>query len=268
MTARAPSIGVALAGRQVMVTRPAAQSTPLARGIEAEGGQVLLFPLLDIAPAGDDGPVRDIAGRLDGLALAVFVSANAVRHGLAALRRYGHWPDDLLAATVGRQSEQALRELGVSRVVAPRERFDSEALLGLPELSAAAVGGRRVAIFRGDGGRELLGEELARRGARVDYVSCYRRLPPPGVPEGVRQALRAGRIDAVTLTSSEALRHLPALFGDTDLARLKVVPLLVPHERIASLARDSGFLDVHLTGASDEGLLAGLKELFGHTRSP
>jgi len=57
-------------------------------------------------------------------------------------------------ATVGAGSARALHDYGVSRVIVPQQRFDSEALLALDELQN--VSGMRVAIFRGDGGRELL----------------------------------------------------------------------------------------------------------------
>ena len=70
----------------------------------------------------------------------------------------------------------ALARHGIHDVISPPLRFDSEALLELPQLTD--VNGRRVIIFRGDGGRELLGETLAARGASVEYVSCYRRGRP------------------------------------------------------------------------------------------
>jgi uroporphyrinogen-III synthase len=57
----------------------------------------------------------------------------------------------------------------------------------------------RVVVFRGDGGREELGD-AARAGRTVDYVACYRRAA--GNVQRAGRGLRAGRIDAVTITSS------------------------------------------------------------------
>ena len=45
------------------------------------------------------------------------------------------WPRTLRAATVGPASVQALARYGVSDVVAPVDRFDSEALLECPEFA-------------------------------------------------------------------------------------------------------------------------------------
>ena len=70
-----------------------------------------------------------------------------------------------------------MRRYGATEVIVPSERFDSEALLALPELETVA--GKRIAIFRGEEGRELLGDTLRARGASVEYVACYRRVQPP-----------------------------------------------------------------------------------------
>ncbi len=64
---------------------------------------------------------------------------------------------------------------GFAEVIAPQDGFDSEAVIALPEFAADAVRGRKVLIFRGDGGRELLADTLRERGASVEYVTCYRR---------------------------------------------------------------------------------------------
>jgi uroporphyrinogen-III synthase len=142
--------------------------------------------------------------------------------------------------------------------VAPRERFDSESLLALPELAGEHVGGRRVAIFRGDGGRELLAETLRARGAEVDCVSCYRRSGPAEGVAPLLAAWRTGKLDALTVSSSEGLRYLVDLLDTEGHALLQKTPVFVPHARIAENARALGLSNIILTDAADAGILAGL----------
>jgi uroporphyrinogen-III synthase len=149
-----------LAGRTVVVTRPLAQGGALADAITAAGGRPLIFPLLEIAPAADPQALADAVERLAGYALAVFISPNAVDYSLPAILDAGPWPSGLAAAAVGQGTVRALAAHGIDSCIAPRERFDSEALLALPELAGGRVAGRRIAIFRGDGGRELLADTL------------------------------------------------------------------------------------------------------------
>lgn len=246
-----------LAGRHIVVTRPTGQAVHLAEALAELGAKPVLFPVLAIEALDDPAPLLDAAIRLDGYDLAVFVSPNAVDHALGPILARRAWPAGLRAATVGRSSEQALARHGIREVIAPRDRFDSEALLELPEL--AQVAGWKVVVFRGDGGRELLGETLAQRGARVDYVTSYRRGIPRQSPEPLLKLWNDGRLDAVTATSSEGLRNLHAMVGKLGQSWLRATPLFVPHARIAGQAADLGHKQVVLTGPGDDGLVAGLR---------
>lgn len=248
MTARLP-----LAGLKIAVTRPRDQAAPLARRIEQAGGIPVLFPLLEIAAAPDTQALHGQVARLAEADLAIFISPNAVRYGMAAIRAAGvALPAALKIAAVGQGSANALRELGVSGVLAPVDRFDSEALLALPELHDVA--GKCVMILRGDGGRELLGDTLKARGARVEYVTCYLRAKP----ELAIAALLEATPDMLTVTSSEALEHLWQSADGAQRAALREAPLFVPHARIAALAQHQGWRKVHETASGDDGLLAGL----------
>ena len=241
-----------LAGLKIAVTRPRDQAAPLARRIEQAGGIPLLFPLLDIAPAADQAVLREQLARLAQFDLAIFISPNAVQYGMAAIRAAGELPQNLKIATVGQGSAKALRELGLAGVIAPTERFDSEGLLALPELQHVA--GWRVLILRGDGGRELLGDTLKARGATVEYAACYRRSKPQ---QDIAALLKAAP-DALTVTSSEALDYLWQMLDDAQRESLCGIPLFVPHQRIAELARRQGWQEVRLTDAGDDGLLSAL----------
>jgi uroporphyrinogen-III synthase len=162
--------------------------------------------------------------------------------------------------TIGKSSERELARHGIHDVISPPLRFDSEALLELPEL--IDVAGKRVIIFRGDGGRELLGDTLIARGARIDYLSCYRRGKPQTDPAPLLKLWEQGRLDAVTLTSSEGLRNFFDMVGRLGQAWLRKTPAFVPHARIAEQARVLGLFNVIPTGPGDDGLMAGLVQYF------
>lgn len=240
-----------LAGLRIVVTRPRDQAITLARRIEQAGGIPLLFPLLDIVPVSSP-ELGEQLSRLAAFDLAIFISPSAVAHGMAAIRASGEIPPGLRFATVGQGSANALRELGIGHIIAPQLRFDSEALLALPELQG--VGGWRVLIFRGNGGRELLGDTLTARGALVEYATCYRREKPE---VDVRELL-AANADAITVTSSEALEYLWNALNQEARERLAIIPLFAPHERIAANARSLGWRNVQVTAGGEEGLLSGL----------
>lgn len=250
----------ALAGRHIVVTRPAGQAAHLAEALASLGAKPVLFPVLAIFDAEDERPLLDIAARLDGFDWAAFVSPNAAEKALTSILAHRAWPPQLRAMTVGKSSEQALARFGIRDVVAPQDRFDSEALLELPEL--AEVAGRKVVIFRGDGGRELLGETLKARGATVEYVTCYRRARPALDPAPLLALWSDGALDAVTVTSSEGLRNLFDMVGKLGQAWLRKTPVFVPHQRIAEQAKALGLQEVILTGPGDAGLIDGLQRHF------
>ena len=239
-----------LAGRRILVTRPRELAQGLAGLIAGAGGEPVLYPAIEIRDAEDPAAARATLARLAQFDLAVFVSPSAVRKALELLG--APWPARLRAAALGAGTRRELEARGVASIVAPQDGADSEALLALAPLREVA--GARVLILRGAGGRELIAETLAARGARVQIVECYRRARPVGA------AVPAGTLDAVCANSGETLDNLAALLG---LARLRAAPLFVPHERVAQRARDMGFTVVEIAGPGDAQMLARLLAYFG-----
>lgn len=245
-----------LAGVGVLVTRPVRQAAGLARQLAALGATPVVWPAIVILPPADPAPLARALAHLSDYDIAVFVSANAVEFGVGDPAK---WPPTLAAFAPGPGTGEALAAVGISGARVPAEQFDSEGLLALAELQD--VRGRRAIVFRGDGGRELLGDTLRERGARVDYVACYRRAAPASGAQGVREALREGRVDAIAITSSEGLDNLLAAVGDAGGSVLARLPIFVPHPRIAEHTRARGLRAV-ATAGSDAGLVAGLLEWF------
>jgi uroporphyrinogen-III synthase len=247
----------ALDGVGVVITRPARQAAGLAREIAALGGRSLVFPAIVILPPADSAALRDVHCNLARYDIAIFVSANAVEYGVG---NPAAWPVHVLPLAPGPGTAAALAAVGIANARTPATTMDSEGLLALPEL--VDVTGKRIVIFRGDGGRELLRSALEARGAKVVQIECYRRTRPTGGAGGLIEAWRDKRIDAVTLTSSEGLDNLWAIFDDEGRAYLTGTPAFVPHPAIAEHAIGLGLRSVIVTPPADAGLLASLLEYF------
>ncbi len=248
-----------LAGIGVLVTRPARQASGFAQKLAALGANPVVFPAIVILPPENRESLERAQATLSSYDFAVFVSGNAVEYGVADPQ---HWPATLVALAPGPGTAEALAAVGISDVRIPTTTFDSSGLLALPEF--ARVAGRRVAIFRGSGGRDELGDTLRARGARVDYIECYRRARPQSGAAGLVEAFRDGRIDAVTISSSEGLDNLWAVVTGATRTAWQSCATFVPHPRIAARARELG-LDVVLTASTDAGLIAGLLEWAAHS---
>jgi uroporphyrinogen-III synthase len=245
----------------IVVTRPARQAAGLAREIAALGGRPLVFPAIVILPPVDVAALRAVQWNLARYDIAIFVSANAVEYGVGDP---AVWPARILTLVPGPGSAAALAAVGIANARVPATTMDSEGLLALPDL--LDVSGKRIVIFRGDGGRELLRTALEARGATVVQVECYRRAKPQSGAAGLIDAWREKRVDAVTLTSGEGLDNLWDILGGEGRAHLAATPAFVPHASIAERAKELGLRHVIVTPPADAGLLASLLEYFAQQR--
>jgi uroporphyrinogen-III synthase len=242
-----------LTGRGIAVTRPAAQAKKIAALIRAQGGTPILFPLLEVAPMEDYSSFDQAAARLSRCDWAIFISANAVNFGVPRVLEQGAWPVGVRCAGIGPSTVTALAGFGLDQVLVPTQRFDSEGLLALPEMHAVA--GKRVMIFRGVGGRELIAETLCARGAEVAYAECYRRRNPQTSLDELAHAWQNMELHAIIVTSSEALRNLFNLATDEAADWVRSVPVFANHPRIGELAAQRGLQAFVATDPGDEAML-------------
>lgn len=246
-----------LTGVGVLVTRPDHQAQHLCRLIEAEGGSAPKLPALDIRPTPDRPAIRAAIGPVDRFSLVIFISANAVRFGgeLLGQRR------DLKVAAIGKATALALNVAGHRVSVIPRGGSDSEALLASPELRH--MSGQRVLIVRGRGGRELLGETLAERGAEVVYAEVYERQPAHPSPEKlaeIEELWRHGGIDVYTATSSELLDAFVGVVTPRCRGLMDSTALLTGASRVREHAASLGLGSpvILAAGPDDESLVQAL----------
>ena len=194
-SSKAPQNAV-LGNHCVLVTRPEQQQAELIAALEAWGAQTIPLPLLSISPPSEGAPAAKLRRSLLELDLfdsLLFVSTNAVRAGVASIEDY--WPQfpvGLHILAIGPSTAALARELLGCDVAVAAGGSSSEELLASGLLGD--LKGKRVGIFRGEGGRDALAEGIRQRGGPVEDVP--RVLQPPtckGFIAGPGPAVRMGK---------------------------------------------------------------------------
>jgi uroporphyrinogen III methyltransferase/synthase len=210
-----------LFGRRIVVTRPRAQAAALAEPLEDAGADVVLFPTIALVAPADPAPLARAIDGAAGYDWILFTSANGVRAFFDRVAAAGRDVRELAPVrfgVIGPETAAVLARYLVRPAVQAAE-FRAEGLLAA--LGAEAVRGRRVLVPRAAGAREVLPETLRAHGATVDEVVAYEAVVPPGADAaGLRAALDAGALDALTFTSSSTVRNFAALVGDDAVARV------------------------------------------------
>jgi len=243
----------------VMVTRPAHQAEGLCGLIEQAGGRAIRLPLIDIAEPDDEAAARASLAGLADFDIVIFISANAVH------RCYLYIGKDLPAgpqiATVGQGTARQLQEdFQQLADLLPAEGYNSEALLAIPAFQQLA--GKRILILKGEGGRKLLADTLADRGANVSYANLYRRMLPTEAEQQFAAIKQNEKVDVIVLTSGEGIANLLALAGETSRTWLCSMTWLVIHPRLMDVARQAGYgNDIIVSdGPGDEDIMQCLRQ--------
>ena len=222
-----------LAGCGVLITRAKHQAHELKSEIEAVGGDAFLFPAIDIVGRDIDEIGRELAA-LPEPDIVVFVSGNAAAYGLAAVKG-----KNAKIAVVGPATRAAIESMGINVDIFPQDGFDSEHLLQHDALQT--VQGSHVVIIRGQSGCELLADTLRKRGANVQYLSVYKRIPhEPTLAdlENIEIALNQERIGFVIVMSVETLAHLVRILPSLCLSLLRKSTLVAPSTRVLQTASE------------------------------
>ena len=243
-----------LDNKGIAITRPVDQATKLNALISAKGGTPISFSLVEIKALDDYSTFNQAIATLDSFDWAIFISSNAVLNAMhRVVTTFTSSLKHLKFAAIGPVTAAELAKFGVDKVLTPLDRFDSEALLALPEMQA--VNGQHIMLFRGVGGRDLLANTLAMRGAHVEFAESYQRTNPQTNCLMLESLWKKQQLQAIVVTSSEAMRHLLQLAGDAHW--LKNCILCVNHARVAEPALALG-LQVKVAAAPGDAAMLDL----------
>ncbi len=235
--------------------------------LRAAGALPVATPAIEILPPEHPAPLRDATNRLASYQWCVFTSSNAVR---AVVSECGEaaWPVALRVAAVGNATAKALTDAGIAVHFQPSTAVAEALARELPVQS-----GDRILWPHGNLAKPELADALTARGGVVDAVVAYRTVADVGLL-GVVDALRDGRVDAITFTSASTVRHVVEGIGAAGMRieRLPAEsrPLIVCIGPVsAAAARECGLpVDGIADPSDDDGLVAALVRSFtGRTAS-
>ena len=209
------------------------------------------FAAIEIT-APDDMASRDyIIQHLAEFDLAIFISPTAVEETCKVIPEF---PATLQLAAIGSRTARAIEDCGYTADILS-SGHDSESLLQHEQLQGGSLNGKRIVIFRGVGGRELLGDSLTERGAHIYYAEMYQRSKPPSGDDFNRLL---GEVDIITVSSNQGLQNLYELA--TDKQALTRLPIVVPGERAYTLAHSLDFSKIQVAdNATDEACINAIK---------
>ncbi len=241
-----------LAGRTIIVTRPAEQAAPLVRELERRAARVLVAPTIRLMPARSaalTAALKELAaGRFDWITLTSAATVDVLRERLASA-------DDVRAdvAVIGDGTAAAFRRWAGRDPDLQPTTFTTAALA-----RAFPRGSGHVLCPRADIAPEGLEDALAGKGWEPLRVDAYRTLFATSLPREARDALGRGEVDAVTFTSASTVRGFVNALGGVR-GHPKVVCI---GPVTSAAARDAGLRPVAVAKPYTlEGLVAALERV-------
>ncbi|MDU5805503.1 MAG: hydroxymethylbilane synthase [Haemophilus parainfluenzae] len=219
------------------------------------GVVALHLPLLSIEAGAELAQLPTKLNQLKSGDYVFLVSQSAVDFADKTLKDIGfNWRQDLQYFTVGHRTAQHFSCQTECTVRYPITSENTEGVLNLPQMTELTD--KNLLILRGNGGRELLREQAALRGATVDTIECYQRTPISyNNEEQTSICIRSG-VQTLVVTSLEILQALIEFVPENEQNWLKNCCLVTVSQRIADVAIQQGWHNVVVSaGADNQSLL-------------
>jgi uroporphyrinogen-III synthase len=211
-----------LAGKRVLVTRPAEQAEEFITSLTNSGAEAVLFPTIRIIPAADRSDCDKALENFDNWNALVFTSANGVRFFVEHTQT--EFPQ--LMANLQKRTVYAVGEKTAAKAAAYGlsaihfdETQNAEQLAD--ELSQRVKG--NILFPCGSRTGDTMKKTLELAGVAVKPVVVYQTLAfRPNNTESVVSELKKERIDAVTFFSPSSIKHFLDLVPQPLLKRCAV----------------------------------------------
>ncbi|HLG21932.1 MAG TPA: uroporphyrinogen-III C-methyltransferase [Candidatus Manganitrophaceae bacterium] len=206
-----------LFGKKILVTRSREQASEFMEILLSYGAEAISFPTLQIAPPPSWDEVDAAIGRIEKYDTLVFTSVNGVRffrERLKALQKDLRSLKGISLCAIGPRTAREIEAWGLQVDMIPEE-FKAEG--ALHELEKRGIAGKRFLIPRAKEAREILPEEIRKKGGEVDVVCAYQAVRPAADPKEMEALFHDGRLDMATFASSSTLQNFAEIVGPEQL---------------------------------------------------
>ncbi len=196
-----------LAGKTVLVTRSAGQSSEFSTLLQQQGANVIEMPALVIGPPSSWEALDNAIAHLSDFDWLILTSSNGIDYCFERLLAQGKDARALAGvkiAVVGKKTAATLKQRGLQPDFIPPDFVADSLIEHFPEpLSKLKVLFPRVET----GGRDVLVNELIAEGAQVTEVAAYQSSCPPQMAPAALDALQKQTVDVLTFASSKTVKH-------------------------------------------------------------
>jgi uroporphyrinogen III methyltransferase/synthase len=206
------SCDLALAGKTIMVTRAAGQSSQFSKMLLDAGARVVEMPTLAILPPDSWNELDRAILNLASYDWLILTSTNGVYSFFDRLHlanKDSRALKQLKIAVVGRKTAVAIAQHGILPDLIPPNYVADDLAANFPLAENLKILFPRVQ----SGGREVLIEELTQKGAKVDAIAAYESGLPTEVDSQALAAIKNGRLDVITFASSKTVRNFCQLLA-------------------------------------------------------
>jgi uroporphyrinogen-III synthase len=255
-----------LAGKRIVVTRARSQASSLVAALTELGAEVIELPTIEIVPIESYDALDEALRNLARYEWLIVTSANTARvlgERLTVLELDPAECCGLRKVAIGSATARAMLEQGMPADIVPKQYVAESLVAELGE----HVRGSRILLARAAVARDVIPDELTRRGAVVDVVDAYRTVIPDGAVDQVREVFsdQLRWPDAVTFTSSSTVKNFFALYraagfegNPQAIASLSIGPITTE-----TLRESEWRTAVEARNADVQGLVDAALHLFG-----
>jgi uroporphyrinogen III methyltransferase / synthase len=209
-----------LKGKHILITRPAEQARDFIGALKAQGAEPISFPTIQIVPPRGWAKVDKAIENLTTYDVLILTSVNGVKFFFQRLKEKGKNIGSLKKlkmVAIGPTTAAAIERRHLRVDIVP-PKFQAESVVEV--LEKKGITGKRFLLPRAEKARDVLPQEITKRGGHIDVVTVYRISKGEGNIQEVKELFRKRLIDVITFTSSSTVKNFVELLAEKSISKM------------------------------------------------